>query len=156
MIGPNGDNLGEVSIEEANHIAREANLDLVEVAPNANPPVCRVMNYGKFLYERTKKERESRKSQTRIEIKELRLRVKMDPHDREYRVKDAKKWLEAGMKVKVNVPFRGREITYPELALKQLEAVLAELGDNVTIEQPPTLEGRAMSMLLATAHKTKK
>lgn len=156
MIGPNGDNLGEVSIEEANRIAREANLDLVEVAPNANPPVCRVMNYGKFLYERTKKERESRKSQTRIEIKELRLRVKMDPHDREYRVKDAKKWLEAGMKVKVNVPFRGREITYPELALKQLEAVLEELGESVTIEQPPTLEGRAMSMLLAAAHKTKK
>lgn len=156
MIGPNGDNLGEVSIEEANRVAREANLDLVEVAPNSNPPVCRVMNYGKFLYERTKKERESRKSQTRIEIKELRLRVKMDPHDREYRVKDAKKWLEAGMKVKVNVPFRGREITYPELALKQLEAVLAELGDSVTIEQPPTLEGRSISMLLTAAHKTKK
>jgi len=98
LVGPNGENIGVVSRAEALRVAREANLDLVEVAPNAKPPVCRVMDFGKFLYERAKKERQARKSQAKVEIKELRLRPKTSEHHREFKVRSARKWLEKGMK----------------------------------------------------------
>lgn len=114
-------------------MAAEADLDLVEVAPNAEPPVCRVMDFGKFLYERTKKEREARKAQTKIEVKEIRLRPKTNPHHRSFKVKDARKWLEDGNKVKVRVRFRGREIDYVDLALGDLKEVAEELADVATI-----------------------
>ena len=130
-------------------MAREAELDLVEVAPGANPPVCRIMNYGKFLYERTKKEREARKAQTKIEIKEIRLRPKTNEHHRGFKTRDARRWLEEGMKVKVTVRFRGREITYPEIALEDLKEIAEELSDIATVEQKPNLEDRNMSMLLS-------
>lgn len=130
-------------------IAHQAELDLVEVAPNATPPVCRVMDYGKFLYERTKKEREARKAQTKIEIKEIRIRPKTNEHHRGFKTRDARRWLESGMKVKVTVRFRGREITYPEIALEDLREIAEELQDIATIEQKPNLEGRNMSMMLA-------
>ena len=103
LIDASGENVGVVSTEEAVRIAREAELDLVEVAPNAEPPVCRVMDYGKFLYERTKKEREARKAQVKIEIKEIRLRPKTTEHHRGFKVRDARRWLENGMKVKVRI-----------------------------------------------------
>lgn len=130
-------------------IAQEAELDLVEVASGANPPVCRVMDYGKFLYERTKKEREARKSQTKIEIKEIRLRPKTNEHHRGFKTRDARRWLEDGMKVKVTIRFRGREITYPEIALEDLREIAEELADVGMIEQKPNLEGRNMTMLIA-------
>jgi translation initiation factor IF-3 len=136
-------------------MAREAGLDLVEVAPNADPPVCRIMDFGKFLYEKTKKEREARKAQTKIEIKEIRLRPKTNVHHRSFKVRDARRWLEGGMKVKVRIRFRGREIDYLDLALKDLKEVAEELSDVAQVEQAPGLEGRSMLMVLAPS-KTKK
>jgi translation initiation factor IF-3 len=156
LIGPNGENLGVVPIEKALRIARDAELDLVEVAPNATPPVCRVMDFGKFLYEKTKKEREARKAQTKIEVKEIRLRPKTNEHHRGFKTRDARRWLQEGMKVRVTVRFRGREITYPELALEDLKEIAAELSDVAVVEQIPTLEGKAMTMVLAPAKGAKK
>jgi translation initiation factor IF-3 len=148
LIGPDGDNLGEVAIQKALDIAAEADLDLVEVSPNAKPPVCRVMDYGKFLYEKTKKEREARKTQTKIEMKEIRLRPKTNEHHRSFKTRDARRWLTSGMKVKVTIRFRGREITYPELALNDLKEIAEELADISVIEQKPNMEGRVMTMIL--------
>lgn len=155
LIDVSGENVGVISTEEANRIAQEADLDLVEVAPNAEPPVCRVMDYGKFLYERTKKEREARKAQVKVEIKEIRLRPKTTEHHRGFKVRDARRWLESGKKVKVRIRFRGREITYPEIALNDLKSIAEELSDIAVVEQSPSLEGNAMLMVLAPT-KTKK
>jgi translation initiation factor IF-3 len=155
LIGPDGENIGVVSIDEANKVAREAELDLVEVAPAADPPVCRVMDFGKFTYERAKKEREARKAQTKIEIKEIRLRPKTNEHHRDLKVRDARRWLENGMKVKVRIRFRGREITYPEIALTDLKEIAEDLSDLAVVEQAPMLEGRTMLMVLAPS-KVKK
>jgi len=149
LIGANGENVGVVSIEKALADAREAELDLVEVAPNANPPVCRIMDYGKFLYEKTKKEREARRSQTKIEVKEIRLRPKTTAHHRSFKVRDARKWLNEGKKVKVRIRFRGREIHYPEIALEDLREIAEELADVAIIEHKPSMEGRTMLMILA-------
>ncbi len=155
MITPDGKN-EVIPTREALRIAREAELDLVEVAPNATPPVCRVMDFGKFLYERTKKEREARKAQTKIEVKEIRLRPKTNEHHRGFKTRDARRWLEDGMKVRVTVRFRGREITYPELALEDLKEIAEELSDVSTVEQAPNMEGRTMTMMLAPAKAPKK
>lgn len=156
MIGPNNENVGVVTIEQALRMARDAESDLVEVAPNADPPVCRVMDFGKFLYERTKKEREARKAQTKIEVKEIQLRPKTNEHHRGFKTRDARRWLLDGMKVRVTVRFRGREITYPELALEDLKEVAEELTDVATVEQMPLLEGKSMSMVLAPSKPGKK
>lgn len=156
MIGPQGENVGVVSTEEAQRIARDAELDLVEVAPNSDPPVCRVMDFGKFIYERAKKEREARKAQTKIEVKEIRLRPKTNEHHRDLKVRDARRWLDSGMKVRVRIRFRGREITYPEIALNDLKEVAEDLSDVATVEQAPALEGRTMLMILAPTKAPKK
>lgn len=156
MIGPLGENVGVVSTEEAQRIARDAELDLVEVAPNSDPPVCRVMDFGKFIYERAKKEREARKAQTKIEVKEIRLRPKTNEHHRDLKVRDARRWLDSGMKVRVRIRFRGREITYPEIALNDLKEVAEDLADVATVEQAPALEGRTMLMILAPTKAPKK
>jgi translation initiation factor IF-3 len=140
-----------VSIQEAKRIANEAELDLVEVAPNASPPVCRVMDVGKFLYERQKKEKEARKQQVKVEIKEIRLRPKTTEHHRSFKVRDARRWLEEGKKVKVRVRFRGREIHYPEIALEDLREIAKALEDVAIVEQAPSREGRTMLMVLAPA-----
>ncbi len=137
-------------------MAREAELDLVEVSGNATPPVCRIMDFGKFLYERTKKEREAKKAQTKIEIKEIRLRPKTNEHHRSFKTRDARRWLNDGMKVRVTVRFRGREITYPELALEDLREIAAELADVSTVELMPAIEGRVMTMVLAPSKPAKK
>ncbi len=155
LIDASGENVGVISTEDAFRIAQEADLDLVEVAPNAEPPVCRVMDYGKFLYERTKKEREARKAQVKVEIKEIRLRPKTTEHHRGFKVRDARRWLDNGMKVKVRIRFRGREITYPEIALNDLKSIAEELSDIAVVEQNPSLEGNSMLMVLAPT-KTKK
>lgn len=143
-------------IDQALKIARDAELDLVEVAPNAEPPVCRVMDVGKFLYERTKKERESRKAQTKIEVKEIRLRPKTNVHHRSFKVRDARRWLMDGMKVKVTIRFRGREITYPEIALEDLKEISEELADISVVESMPNIEGRMMTMVLGPSRASKK
>ena len=155
LIGPDGQNLGVVSTREALQIARQAGLDLVEVAPNVEPPVCRVLDYGKFLYEKAKKEREARKAQTKIEIKEIRLRPKTSDHHRSFKIRDARRWLTEGKKVRVRIRFRGREITYPEIALEDLRAVAADLADVSSIEQAPMMEGRTMLMTLAPGKPAK-
>ncbi len=145
-----------VATDEARRMARDAGLDLVEVAPNAEPPVCRIMDFGKFIYERTKKEREARKAQTKIEVKEIRLRPKTNVHHRSFKVRDARRWLEDGMKVKVRIRFRGREIDYLDLAMVDLKEVAEELSDVSSVESPPVLEGRSMLMLLAPTRGKKK
>lgn len=156
MIGAQGENVGVVNIKEALRMAQEADLDLVEVAPNAEPPVCRIMDFGKFLYERTKKEREARKAQTKIEVKEIRLRPKTNEHHRSFKTRDARRWLLDGIKVKVTVRFRGREITYPEIALEDLKEIAEELSDVASIEQIPNMEGRVMTMMLAPVKAPRK
>jgi translation initiation factor IF-3 len=156
LIGATGENVGVVPIREALRMAQQAELDLVEVAPNSTPPVCRIMDFGKFLYEKEKKEREARRSQTKIEVKEIRLRPKTTGHHRDFKVDDARRWLEHNMKVRVTVRFRGREITYPEIALEDLKEIAQSLSDVGTIEQPPAIEGRAMSMMLVPAKVSKK
>ena len=108
-------------------IARDAELDLVEVSPNANPPVCRVIDYGKFIYERAKKEREAKRSQTKIEVKEIRLRPKTNEAHRGFKVEDARRWLQQGHKVRVTIKFRGREMDYPEIALEDLKEIAQAL-----------------------------
>jgi translation initiation factor IF-3 len=148
LIGAKGENVGVVSANEALRMAHEAELDLVEVAAAATPPVCRIMDFGKFLYERTKKEREAKKAQTKIEIKEIQLRPKTNVHHRSFKTRDARRWLLEGMKVKVTVRFRGREIDYPGLAMEDLREIAEELSDISIIEAPPKLEGRVMSMVL--------
>ena len=149
VIDNQGNNLGVMSTREALQIARDRDLDLVEVSPNANPPVCRIIDFGKFLYERTKKEKEAKKSQVKIEVKEIRLRPKTNDHHRGVKTRDARRWLLENTKVRVTVRFRGREITYPELALEDLKEIAEELSDIATIEQAPAMEGRVMSMLMS-------
>jgi translation initiation factor IF-3 len=128
-------------------------MDLVEVAPQADPPVCRVLDYGKFAYEKAKKDREARKAQTKIEVKEIRLRPKTSGHHRSFKVRDARRWLLEGKKVLARIRFRGREITYPEIALDDLKKIAEELADVGIIEQSPRMEGRTMFMVLAPNKK---
>jgi len=149
LIDDKGENVGVVPIEKAMQAARDAGLDLVEVAPTANPPVCKVMDLGKFLFEQAKKERQARKSQTKIEVKEIRLRPKTNEHHRNFKVRDARRWLVDGMKVKVTIRFRGREVTYPEIALEDLREIAEELKDVSKVETAPSMEGRSMTLVLA-------
>ena len=155
MIGPQNENVGVVSVQEALRIARDADLDLVEVSPNSDPPVCRVLNYGKYLYEKAKKEREAKRAQTKIEVKEIRLRPKTTDHHRSFKVRDARRWLGEGMKVKVRIRFRGREITYPDIARRELQEIADELSDIAVVEMTPDMEGRTMLMVLGPSRKVK-
>jgi len=151
LIDADGAHMGVVPLSKALEAARVRGLDLVEVSPAAAPPVVRVMDYGKFLYQRSKRERESRRAQKQIEVKEIRLRPKTTEHHKSFKVRDARRWLEEGMKVKVRIRFRGREVTYPEIAREQLAEIAEELSDVAVIEQEPDLEGRTMLMVLAPA-----
>lgn len=155
LITDENENIGVVPLPKALQMAADRGLDLVEVAPNANPPVCKIMDFGKFQYERAKKEREARKQQKQVEVKEIRLRPKTDDHHRSFKVRDARRWLNDGMKVKVRIRFRGREITYPEIARDMLREVAQELEDVAVVEQAPNMEGRTMLMVLAPATEKK-
>jgi translation initiation factor IF-3 len=148
LIDDTGNNRGVISLEEAQEIASLAGLDLVEVAPNARPPVVRVMDYGKFQYEQTKKEREARKHQKQIEIKTIKLSPKTADFHRDINVRRARGWLAEGKKVKVVVKFKGREIHYPEIGREIMDGIITELGDVSTVEQQPNLEGWTMVMML--------
>ena len=153
LIDADGKHVGIVPLSEALTIAHERELDLVEVSPTADPPVARVMDYGKFLYQQAKRERESRKAQKQVEVKEIRLRPKTTEHHKSFKMRDARRWLEEGMKVKVRIRFRGREITYPEIAREQLAEIAEELADVAMVEQHPNMEGRTMLMILAPTKK---
>jgi translation initiation factor IF-3 len=149
VIGVDGQQLGILSIGDALATAQEENTDLVEVAPNANPPVCRLMDYGKFLYEAQKREREAKKNTSKVEIKEIRVRPKTGDHDIDYKLKRARTFLQRGAKVKVRLRFRGREVTHPEVALELMARIAEELEDVAVIEQRPAKEGMTMLMILA-------
>ena len=153
VIDAEGENLGVRSTAEAIRLAAEAELDLVEVAPNAEPPVARIMDFGKFVYEQAKKEREARKAQKQVEVKEIQLRPKTNDHHTQFKVKSARGWLDEGNKVKVRIRFRGREITYPEVAIEQLQEIANELADVAAVEQAPQLDGRTMLMIFAPTKK---
>jgi translation initiation factor IF-3 len=140
-------------VKDALRMAEDLALDLVEVSPTAEPPVCRIMDYGKFLYERAKKERKSRQV-SRYEVKEIRLRPKTGEHDVAFKIRGARRFLKAGHKVKVRVRFRGREINYPEIAIRLLERVAAELADVSTIEKKAYMEGRSMLIILSPTSKS--
>lgn len=142
-------NIGVITLERALEIAQERGVDLVEVAPEGNPPVCKVMDFGKFQYEQQRKERKARKNQTKIEIKEIQIKPKTDDHHLGFKLRDARKWLLEGKKVRVRVRFRGREITHSHIGRDRLEVIKAELSDVATVEQMPNMEGRDMLMILA-------
>ena len=141
--------LGIVRTDEALQLAEEAGLDLVEIAPTADPPVCRIMDYGKFKYEQSKREKESRKGAKHTELREVRMRVKIDDHDIDFKARTARKLLAAGDKVKVSVMFRAREITHPEVGRELLDRFYEKLRDVASIERAATLEGRMLSIIVA-------
>jgi translation initiation factor IF-3 len=149
VIGVDGQQLGILPTREALAIAEEQELDLVEVAPNADPPVCRLMDYGKYLYERQKRDRESRKAQKQIEVKEVRLRPKTDEHDIQVVLTKIRKFAKEGAKIRVRIRFRGREIYHPEVAQELMERVAHDVQDVVTVEMRPALDGKSMIMVLA-------
>jgi len=149
VISADGEQLGIMPVREALLLAQERNLDLVEVAPNAQPPVCRIMDYGKYRYEQSKKERDVRKKQKVITVKELRMTPKIDNHDFQIKLRNAERFLRDGDKVKITVRFRGREIVHADLAREKLEDLAQQLQAVSAIERPPRLEGRQMIMILA-------
>jgi translation initiation factor IF-3 len=156
VIDADGKQLGVLPRAEALRLADERSLDLVEVAPNADPPVAKLMDFGKYQYERAKREREARKSRKEIEVKEIRLRPKTGEHDLAFKVRQARSFLESGAKVKVRIRFRGREITHPEVATRQMDRIAHDLSDVSTIEQRPGFEGRTILMVLAPDSGRKK
>lgn len=145
--------VGIVPMREALSMAREQGLDLVEVSPTANPPVCRMMDYGKFLYEKSKRERKARRAQKTVDVKEIRLRPKTGEHDIDFKARDAERFLNQGCKVKVRVWFRGREITYPEIARQVLVQFADRLSEVSEVESSPRMEGRSMLMMLTPKDK---
>jgi translation initiation factor IF-3 len=153
-VGPNGEQVGIVRIEDALRLAVEADLDLVEVAPMAKPPVCKLMDFGKYKYEAALKERESRRNQTHTIIKEMKLRPKIDPHDYETKKGHVERFLKAGDKVKITIMFRGREQSRPELGLRLLARLAEDVDDLGFVEAAPKQDGRNMLMVLAP-HKRK-
>jgi translation initiation factor IF-3 len=153
VIGANAENYGVIPIQEALARARESGLDLVEVDPNGNPPVCRILDYGKWKYEQAKKERDSRKHQKGTMIHEVRLRPRTGQHDIDLKVRIAQRLLAEGDKVKLSVMFRGRELAHPEVGREVLDKALAGLEGEASIEKPPGMEGRFLSVILTPAVK---
>lgn len=141
--------LGVMTVSQALGIAHDRELDLVEVNPKAEPPVCKIMDFGKYKYEEKKKQRDAKKKQTQVLIKEIKLRPKTDDHDLDWKVRDMKRFLGEGDKVKITVRFRGREITHPERAHLVINRILKELEGLIVVEVPAKLEGKAMGILLA-------
>ncbi len=156
VIDDKGNMLGVMTTKDAMEKAQASGMDLVEVNPKAEPPIVKFLDFGKFQYERRRKEREAKKAQKIVEIKEVQLRPKTDGHHLGFKVRDARGWIEDGMKVLVRVRFRGREREYPNIAADRMRAIAAELQDVAVVEQPPTMEGNSMSMMLAPAGNKKK
>lgn len=149
VITDDGEQLGIMSAAEALKIAEERELDLVKIAPQAQPPVCKIINYGKYRFEQAKREKEAKKNQRVIEIKEIRLSLNIDTHDFETKVNHAKKFLAQGNKVKVSIRFRGREMAHTELGLVPMQKFAEALNENANVEKPAKVEGRSMLMFLA-------
>ena len=149
LIGPDGSMIGVVAIRDALRAAQEVELDLVEVSPNADPPVCKVLDYGKYKYEAQKKKNEARKRQKTIDVKEIKLRPNIDDNDYQVKMRNAKRFLDEGDKVKVTMRFRGREMVHQNLGMDVLIRVRDELEEAAKVEQMPKLEGRQMIMVLA-------
>ncbi len=156
LIDADGNQKGIVPTIQALQMAREAGLDLVEVAPQAQPPVCKILDYGKYKFELEKKTREARKHQKQIRIKEIRMQPKIDEHDLEFKTRHVREFLDEGNKVKVTVRFRGRELAHTEFGREVLERILQMLGDSFIVEKPAQMEGRTMSLLLNPKGKAKK
>ncbi len=149
LIDENGKNLGIVTREEGLERAQEAGLDLVEISPNANPPVCKILDYGKYKYMAQKKASEARKKQKTVDVKEIKMRPNIDVHDYQVKMKSIRKFFEHGDKVKVTLRFRGREMAHRELGVRLLERVRDEMQEIAKVELEPKLEGRQMMMVLA-------
>ena len=149
LIGVDGSQLGLFGIRDAQRVADEQGLDLVEIAPNANPPVCRVMDYGKFKYQQAMKAKQARKNQSKVEVKEMKFRPKIDVGDYETKKGHVLRFLKKGARVKITIMFRGREMAHPEQGLNVLERLAEDLKPYATVESKPKMEGRNMLMLLA-------
>lgn len=152
VINPDGVQLGVMTPQQALQTAMSLGLDLVEVAPEANPPVCRIMDYGKYRYEQSKKAKDAKKKQTVIQIKEIKMRPKTDEHDLQFKTRHIEKFLKEGNKAKITMIFRGREVVHTSLGRKLLDKVAEDLKDSAVIEQLPRLEGKNMVMILAPKH----
>ena len=149
VVSESGEQLGIMSARDAMKLAQEAELDLVKIAPTAKPPVCKIIDYGKFRYEQQKREKEAEKKQKVISIKEVKLRPNIEQHDFDVKLKNALRFVEDGNKVKVTIMFRGRELSHPELGKEVLGRVAERLGDAVSIERNAKLEGKNMTMIVA-------
>ncbi len=149
VIGHDGEQLGIIPIRKALELAATEHLDLVEVAPNADPPVCKIMDYGKFKYQQNKRSQEAKKKQTVIQVKEVKIRPKTDEHDLQVKIRHIKRFLSQKDKAKVTILFRGREIAYSDQGMKVLERIREDLKDEIVIEQQPKMEGRNLIMILA-------
>ena len=149
LLGPNGEQVGIVAIDNALRMAEEADLDLVEIAPNQRPPVCKLMDYGKFKYENDQKRREARRNQVQTVIKEMKLRPKIDPHDYETKKGHVVRFLKAGDKVKITIMFRGREQSRPELGFRLLQRLAGDIDELGFVEAAPKQDGRNMTMVVA-------
>lgn len=157
VIGSDGKQIGLLPIREAQSLAEQEGLDLVEISPNADPPVCKIIDYGKFRYDQTKREKESKKAQVVIKVKEIKLKPNIDEHDFQTKLKQARTFLEKGNKVKVSLFFRGREMAYPELGEKVMQRMCEGLGDLGAVEAPSKLMGRALIAVISPkAQKGKK
>jgi len=155
VIADDGSQLGIIPTSEALRLAQEKGLDLVEVAAAADPPVCRIMDYGKYKYQQQKKQQEARKKQTVIQVKEIKVRPKTDEHDYQTKLKHIRRFLEEGDRCKVAVFFRGREVVHKDRGLSILERMVVDLGELAKVEQEPRFEGRIMNMMLAPSVKKK-
>ncbi|MBI9105356.1 MAG: translation initiation factor IF-3 [Spirochaetales bacterium] len=153
LIDDSGNQHDVISVTDALTMAKEAGLDLVEVAPQANPPVCKILDYGKYKFELEKKLRESKKKQKLVKIKEIRMQPKIEKHDLEFKAKHVKTFLDEGNKVKVTVRFRGRELAHTELGKVVLEKVMTAIEGSFNVDRPPQMEGRFMSMILSPKNK---
>ncbi|HEY8536623.1 MAG TPA: translation initiation factor IF-3 [Vicinamibacterales bacterium] len=149
VIDENGQQLGIMPPQQALTIAREKGLDLVEISPTAVPPVCRIMDYGRYQYQEQKRQREAKKHQKIIEVKEIKFRPKVDEHDYQFKKKHIERFLAQGDKVKATIFFRGRELAHPEIGRRILDRLIGELGENVVVESAPRLEGNQMHTILA-------
>ncbi len=149
LVGADGEQIGVVTTQDALRQAQELDLDLVEVAPQADPPVCRIMDYGKYKYERDIRQKEARKKQSRVDLKEIKFRPKIDPHDYATKKGHVSRFLKSGAKVKITIMFRGREMAHTDLGRKILDRLVTDLGESIVVEAMPKQEGRNMIMVIA-------
>ena len=153
MVDDEGELLGILTVPEALAAAEERGLDLVEVSPNADPPVCRIMDYGKYKYQASKRAAEAKKKQAKVEVKEVKMRPKTEEHDFQVKLRNARRFLESGNRVKVTVMFRGREVTHPEFGRKLMEKLAEQVADIGQVEMTPRMAGRFMTMVVAPLKK---